>query len=161
MKIILTLTLLLIAATNSFAQATGAAQLEEFVSRYEETWQSHSAERLADYYADDADMIVGIQARIVGRQAIERWWSQYFSRIDIGRLLTISIQSIRILRPDIALLNVDTTTGGTHSETGEVLESRKARGTWVVSRSNDGWRISALRAHSPIGVIREAPGTDN
>lgn len=161
LKGFLPLALLLIVASDAFAQATEADQLEEFVSKYEETWQSHDAERLADFFADDCDMIIGTQPRIVGRRAIEASWNHYFSRINSGRLLAISVESIRMLSPDVSLLNVHTTTGGTHSETNEILESRKARGTWVVTRSGGRWKISALRAHSPIGVLREAPGTDN
>ena len=160
MKNFLPLALLLIAASDSLAQTAESNQLEEFAIKYEETWQSHDAERLADFFAEDSDMIVGIQPRIAGRPAIEKSWNLYFSRIDSGRVVEISIESIRILSPNIALLNVHTTTGGTHSKTGEDLESRKARGTWVVTRSSGDWRISALRAHSPIGELREAPGTD-
>jgi uncharacterized protein (TIGR02246 family) len=161
MKKFLPLALFLAGASASAALANESDQLEDFVSKYEETWQSHNAKRLADYYADDSDMIAGIQPRIVGREAIESWWSQYFSHVDSGRLLAISIESVRILGPDIALLDVDTTTGGPRSETNEALESRKARGTWVVTRVRGNWKISALRMHSPIGELREAPGTDN
>jgi uncharacterized protein (TIGR02246 family) len=161
MKRILLLPLLLLAASSAFAQTAESTQLEEFVNKYVETWQSHDAERLADLFADDADMIIGIQPRIAGRATIEAWWNVYFSKINGGRVISISVESLRILSPDIALLNVATTTSGIHSETNEVLESRKARGTWVVTRSSGDWRISALRAHSPVDELREAPGTDN
>lgn len=160
MKYCLPFALILFAASNSLAQTAAPDSLEDFVGRYEETWRSHDAQRLADFFAEDADMIVGIQPRIVGREAIAAWWSHYFSRIDNGRLLEVSIESVRLLSPDIALLNVDTTTGGTHSETGKGLVSRKARGTWVVTCAGNDWQISALHAHSPIGELREAPGTD-
>ncbi len=160
MKHILPLALMLIAASDSLAQTGESDQLKDFVNKYEEAWQFHDAERLADFFGEDSDMIVGIQPRIVGRAAIETWWSQYFSRIDSGRVIAISIESDRVLSPSIAILNVATTTSGTHSETDETLEPRKARGTWVVIRSSGDWRISALRAHSPIGELREAPGTD-
>ena len=152
---------MLIAASDSLPQAAESDPLQDLVNKYEETWQAHDAKRLADFFAEDSDMIIGIQPRITGRAAIETSWDLYFSRIDSGRVISISIESIRILSPNIALLNLHTTTGGTHSETNEVLESRKARGTWVVIRSSGDWRISALRAHSPIGELREAPGTDN
>lgn len=152
--------LLLILSSQTFAQADEAGKLEEFVKRYEEAWQSHDGELLAEFFAYDSDMVIGILPRIVGRQAIAAWWNQYFLHIDSGRLLTVSIESMRFLSPDIALINVATTTAGTHSETNEVLESRQARGTWVVTRGDDEWKIAALRAHSPVGVIRETPGTD-
>jgi uncharacterized protein (TIGR02246 family) len=160
MKRLVPLVLLLIVSVQAFAQAENADELQAFIKQYEEIWQSHDGELLGGFFARDCDMIVGIQPRIVGREAIAESWNRYFSRIDSGRLLTISIESMRFLSPGIALINVATTTGGNHSETNETLESRKARGTWVVTREGGEWRISALRAHSPIGELREAPGAD-
>lgn len=160
MKRLLPLVLLLVFSGQAFPQANEADELQEFIKRYEEIWQSHDGELLGDFFAHDSDMIIGIQPRIVGREAIAASWNQYFSRIDSGRLLSVSIESMRFLSPDIALINLGTTTGGTHSETNEILESRNARGTWVVTRGGGEWRISALRAHSPVGKLREAPGTD-
>jgi uncharacterized protein (TIGR02246 family) len=160
MKQVLHLMLLLIAPNQTFAQADAVDELKEFVEQYEESWQSHDPEQLGRFFAEDSDMIVGIQPRVVGRDAISEWWGRYFSRLDRGRLLTISIESIKFLDPNVALINVETTTGGNHSVTGQILESRKARGTWVVTRSGSDWQISALRAHSPLGELRAAPGTD-
>ena len=161
MKYLPSLTLLFVVQYQVFAQADGAEELREFVAQYELSWQSHDAEVLGRFFAEDSDMIVGIQPRLVGREAIAEWWDTYFSRIESGRLLTVSIESIQLLNPDVAVVNVETTTGGNHSATNEILESRKARGTWVVARSGRDWKISALRIHSPIGEIRVAPGTDN
>ena len=141
MKYFLPFALILLAVSQSLADPAASDSLEDFVSRYEETWQSHHAQRLAEFFAEDAD-IIGIQPRIVGRASIQMWWDRYFSRLDSGRVVSISVESIRILSPDVALLNVATTTGGFHSETSEPLESRKARGTWVVTRSRGAWTIS-------------------
>ena len=160
MKHLLPLVSLLAISGQISAQENEVDELQDFVKQYEEIWQSHDAGLLGDFFADDSDMIVGIQPRIVGREAIAASWNEYFSRIDSGRLLSVSIESIRLLSPDIALINVATTTGGTHSETNEILESRKARGTWVVTREGGEWTISALRVHSPVGELRVAPGTD-
>jgi len=95
-----------------------------------------------------------------GRAAIQAWWNVYFSRLDSGRVISISIEFVRVLSADVVLLNVETTTGGTHSETNMTLEPRKARGTWAATRSGGEWRITALRAHSAVGKLRQAPGTD-
>jgi uncharacterized protein (TIGR02246 family) len=135
-------------------------ELAEFVEQYEESWQLHDAENLGRFFADDCDMVVGIQPRMVGRMAVSQWWDGYFSRIDSGRQLTISVESIRLLQPNVALINVETTTGGNHSQTNEILESRKARGTWVVTSTDGEWKIAALRMHSPVGEQRTKPGTD-
>ena len=160
MKHLLPLVFLLFFCGQTFAQEDNAGQLRDFVKRYEETWQSHDAERLGEFFADDSDMIIGILPRVVGRAAIAASWERYFSRLDGARHISIAIDSVRFLSPNVALINVETTTGGNHSETNEILEPRKARGTWVMTRIGDEWQISALRAHSPIGEFREAPGTD-
>ena len=160
MKHLLLLVFLLLEPASAFAQADGPDPLYDFIKQYEDSWQSHDGEDLGRFFADDSDMIVGIQPRIVGRKAIADWWDRYFSHIDSGRLLTISIESIQLLSPNVALINVETTTGGSHSETNEILESRRARGTWVVTRRSGDWKISALRAHSPVGELRVAPGKD-
>lgn len=161
MKNLLLFAFLLTTAGDSLAQTSETDSLERFVQKYEETWQLHDASHLASFFTDDSDMIVGIQPTIFGRAAIETWWDQYFSRIDSGRMVSVSIESKRILSPTIALLNVHTTTGGTHSETNVALESRKARGTWVAIRAGEDWKIAALRMHSPVGEQRQKPGTDN
>jgi len=149
------------AASIALAQTAESDQVAEFVDKYEDVWRLHDAGLLAEFFAEDSDMIVGIQPRIAGRTAITSWWDQYFSRIDSGRIVSISIESISILSAEIALLNVHTTTGGSNAETSEALESRKARGTWVVTRVGGDWKIAALRMHSPVGTLREAPGIDN
>lgn len=158
---LISLALFLFAAANSLAHTTDQDELQAFVQEYEAVWQSHDAARLANFFTEDSDMIMGILPRISGRAAIEQWWGQYFSRINPGRQLSISIESWRVVGPGVALLNVDTTTAGTHTETNEIMESRRARGTWIVTRIGSDWKIAALRAHSPIGEMRTAPGTDN
>jgi uncharacterized protein (TIGR02246 family) len=134
--------------------------LQPFVDDYTETWNTHDARSLSALFAVDADMLMGIQPMVSGRMQIEHWWGVYFSRVDRGRLLGLTVESARMLGPDVAVVNVATMTGGQHSDSGEALESRRARGTWVVTRAGETWQIAALRAHSPVGELRAAPGRD-
>jgi uncharacterized protein (TIGR02246 family) len=159
-RLVLTI-LACIACDMALGQVDEHADLQRFVDAYTETWNAHDPQELAVFFTEDADMIFGIEPRISGRAEIEQWWSSYFSGIDRRRFLSISIEVTRVLAPNIALLNVSTLTGGIRSESGEALEPRKARGTWVVIRSDYDWKIAALRAHSPVGEARERPGRDN
>jgi len=161
MKELLYSALLFTISGSALGQTAASDQLEDFVGRYQAAWQAHDGSRLAEFFTADADMVMGILPRIDGQAAIETWWNAYFSHIDSGRSLAISIESLRVLTPDVALLNVGTTTAGTDAESGAVLEPRKARGTWVVVRRNGDWKIAALRAHSPVGEMRSRPGTDD
>ena len=58
--------------------------------------------------------------------------------------MVIEVQAARLIAPDVAVLNVTTTTQG-RSAQGEELRSRDARGTWVVVREGGTWRIAAMR----------------
>jgi len=49
--------LIVFVASKLLAQADTADSREDFVSRDEETWQSHDAEHLADFFSEDADRI--------------------------------------------------------------------------------------------------------
>jgi len=88
-------------------------------------------------------MIMGTDPVSVGREAIEEWWANYFKRQEPERRVDIAINSLRLVAPDVVVLNVTTTTGGRGR--GARLQPRRARGTWVVVRQAGAWHISAMR----------------
>lgn len=128
------------AAQTSGDSVAVAALVEEYLT----SWNEHDPSALATFFTQDADMIMGSDPVALGRGAIERWWRAYFSRQEPERRVEIVIQALRLIAPDVAVLNVTTTTGGPNAQ-GNQLRSRRARGTWVVVRQSDRWRISAMR----------------
>lgn len=136
------------------------AQVRSWVERYEDAWNTHKATAVGAFFSEDADMIIGNGPRIVGRESIQAWWARYFSNIDQGRRGTFDIDSIRVITPEVVLVNVDSTTAGRESN-GQELPTRLARGTWVVSRHSSGWQITALRALPAAGDVRSGPGRDH
>lgn len=115
-----------------------------FVQAYRTIWNGHDPSALATFFTEDADMIMGIDPVALGRGAIEGWWRGYFDRQEPERQLAIAVHAVRLITPDVAVLNVVTTTGG-RNEKGQALQPRRARGTWVVVRASGSWRISAMR----------------
>jgi uncharacterized protein (TIGR02246 family) len=114
------------------------------VEAYRTTWGEHDASALARFFTADADMIMGTDPVSVGREAVEEWWRAYFERQEPERQVEIDLHAVRLITPDVAVLNVTTTTGG-RSGQGKELQSRRARGTWVVVHQAGGWHISAMR----------------
>ena len=114
------------------------------VEAYRTTWDGHDASALAAFFTQDADMIMGNGPVSLGRGAIQEWWRDYFAKQEPERQVAIAVHAVRLITPDVAVLNVATTTGGRDAQ-GEVLHARKARGTWVAVRERDTWRISAMR----------------
>jgi uncharacterized protein (TIGR02246 family) len=114
------------------------------VEKYQSVWNTHNATALAEFFTDDADFIMGNLSLINGRVAIQNWWQNYFNRQEPERMLTIIVNSLRIITNDVALINVTTTTASNDTQ-GEKLPTRKARGTWVLHRQNGNWLIIAMR----------------
>ncbi|MEJ2679771.1 MAG: nuclear transport factor 2 family protein [Gemmatimonadota bacterium] len=118
--------------------------IRALVEAYRVTWNEHDLSALATFFTQDADMIMGSDSVADGRAAIQGWWRDYFARQEPERRLAIDVRALRLITPAVAVLNAVTTTQGRNAQ-GEALNSRKARGTWVVVREGDTWRISAMR----------------
>jgi uncharacterized protein (TIGR02246 family) len=126
------------------AQAvTDSAMLSERVAEYQAVWNTRDETALAAFFAEDADLVMGNQRAARGRAAIEAFWRRYFSRQEPERRGTFAVVSARRLTPDVALVNVTSTTHG--ADVAEDLPVRRARGTWVLRRADGEWRIEAMR----------------
>ncbi len=115
---------------------------------YERTFNTHDPVALSKFFTEDADFVMGNLPEINGRQAIENWWRDYwrskFNKQEPARRGTFNLHSLRFLSADVALANIESTTGGRDS-LGAELQTRKARGTWLLHRQNGNWLISAIR----------------
>ncbi len=138
-----------------------SASVYEFVEEYHHTINTHDPGALAALFTEDADLMMFNLPGVHGRQAIGNWWRNVwqskFNKQEPGRKGTIIPNSIRFLASDVALVNIETKTGGQDS-LGNKLRTRRARGTWLLHRQNGSWLISAMRAmpkeRDSIALIR-------
>lgn len=146
-------------ATSSVAAAGDVTPDTDFLQVYAATWNAHDAGALAALFTADADIVMGNLPRVAGREAIRRWWRTYFSGIDAGRRAEFKMVSDRVLAPGVRLVNVVSKTSGV-ADSGEKLETRLARGTWVVVKKGKNWLIAAMRGLPAEGDERVRPGRD-
>ena len=149
----------LVAAPSAPLAVQAQSDLDSFLDAYTSAWNEHDGHALSGFFTDDADLIMGSLPRIEGREAIGEWWSSYFSRIDSARHGRFEFSSLKEIAPGVRLANLSSTTYGSGSSGGE-LETRLARGTWVLVRRGDSWLISAMRGLPAEGERRVLPGTD-
>lgn len=109
-------------AINIFHSATFAGSPDAFdgsdvpgavravVDAYGHAWNTHDAASVAAFFSEDADMVMGNGPRVNGRTAIQDWWGHYFGAIDEQRTGTFAVESIRLIAPDVALVNVTSRT---------------------------------------------------
>jgi uncharacterized protein (TIGR02246 family) len=142
-QILLTLAVVFYSVNCPASDGDSTAVLKQ-VEKYQNVWNTHDVTALAVFFTEDADFIMGNMPLINGRDGIKNWWQNYFNRQEPERKLMIDVISLRIIAPNVALINVGTTTRGKDSK-GKELLARKARGTWVLLRKDGDWLIIAMR----------------
>lgn len=128
----------------SVQEVADSATVHDFVMKYQDALSTHDAGAVTAFFSDDADLVPGNLPALHGRAAIEAWWRRYFEREDPGRRGTFDVTALRFLAPDVALVNLEITSGGVGAG-GEALAVRKARGTWLMRRHDGQWLIEAVR----------------
>jgi uncharacterized protein (TIGR02246 family) len=129
---------------NASVEAAQALRpdIRAFVAAYEDAFNTHDPTAVSAFYKDDAEIIVRNSPLILGRQAIRDWWLAYFSELRPYRAVLI-IDEIRMIAPDVALVNI-TATGAAPQSEGQLAPVRYARATWVIVHEAGEWLISAL-----------------
>jgi uncharacterized protein (TIGR02246 family) len=135
--------------TTGFYSTTAAqavqdtSSLYEFVKAYQNTLNTRNAEATAAFFTEDADLMAFNLPIVHGRQAIKNWWRNVWqSKFNIqeperkGKFIP---SSVRFLADGVALVNIQTTSGG------KGLQTRKTRITFLLERQNGKWLISAAR----------------
>jgi uncharacterized protein (TIGR02246 family) len=140
-------TLLFLVARPGIVEAQAVGDLAGIRARteaYLTAWNAHDAAALAELFAADADFVMGNQPVMLGRRAIREWWQEYFANQEPERRLTLDVSSERLVAADVAVVTLETTTGGRDPE-GQALPARRFRGTWLWQRRGGTWLILAMR----------------
>ena len=124
-------------------QEAVSSEFGSFLQAYTAIWNTHDGNALAALFTREADLIMGNLPRIVGREAIGEWWKTYFSRIVEDRKGAFELLSLKELTPEVMLVNIASKTFGVN-EHGAQLETRLARGTWIIVKRNAVLQIAAL-----------------
>jgi uncharacterized protein (TIGR02246 family) len=121
--------------------------ISDFITRYQHTYNTHDPEAFSKFYTEDADFLMFTLPELHGRLTIENWWRRYwqsdFNKQEPERRGTFILNSLRFLANDVAIANIESITGGEDS-LGVEIQTRKARGTWILHRQNGNWFISAI-----------------
>jgi uncharacterized protein (TIGR02246 family) len=152
MHISLVVTLTAVVWLSSFgsalAQNAPPPGLRALIQTFQDVYNAHDASRMADLFTDDADQIMGPGPLTTGRPAIRRWWESRFTAMAPGRTITLTPSSIRVVSPDVGVINTVAVTAGRDPQ-GKLLPSDTDRGSWIAINRAGQWRIAALRVLEP------------
>jgi uncharacterized protein (TIGR02246 family) len=131
------------------AQSAGPADeaaIRQVVHKYLDAREHRDAKAVAAVFTADADQLVSTGEWRRGREALVR--GTLASSESTGGRRTITIQTVRLLAPSVALAD------GPYELTG--LSGGTSRSMWttfVLTRESDGWRIAAIRNMRPATPV--------
>ena len=132
--------------------------IRELVAQMEAAWNAGDSVGFASHFTDDASFIHIYGGQLDGRPAIEAAHRQIFDTIYQGSLNKYSVEGIRFIRPDVAIVLVRAHLK--FQTNGEAREIH-ARPTLVASKENGRWRVAAFQntqVSEMPGAIQAATG---
>src|SRR5271165_4940816 len=128
------------------SSAAGEAAVRDVVQKYMDARDQRDATALAALFASDVDQLVSSGEWRKGREAVVR--GTLASSQSTGGKRTITIESVRFLEPNVALVD------GRYELTGLANgETRKMWTTILLKHDPDGWHITAIRNMLPAPPV--------
>lgn len=113
--------------------------IRQSINSYVRAFNEHDAASVADHWSESAVFIQRHSgARLTGREAIKNSFEQQFSTADSVRL-TVTVESIRFVRPDVA---IEDGRAVTVDAAGLATESAYSA---VHVREGDAWKLESVR----------------
>ncbi len=141
---------LVAAAANLNAQKTDDKPADERAIRANieqmmKGWNAKSGAEFAKPFAEDADYVVINGMQLKGRPVIEKSHQNIFDTVYKNTSLSMAVDSIRFLRPDVAVVHVS---GALKLTEGDATLNN-AKITMVMTKNGDRWEIAAFQ-NTPV-----------
>jgi uncharacterized protein (TIGR02246 family) len=130
---------------NLSAQKTAAndeTAIRANVEQMMKGWNAKSGEEFAKPFAEDADYVVINGMQFKGRPVIAQSHQRIFETFYKNSNLTLAVETIRFLKPDIAIVHVS---GSLQITEGGSTHTTKAKMTMVMTKTGNRWEIVAFQ----------------
>jgi uncharacterized protein (TIGR02246 family) len=106
----LALLVLTLACAPTLAQDSGItgdvdSSIKQHFKDFDQTWAKHDAKAIAAFYTEKADIVTETGQTFSGRDGIEQALSEGFDNTLKDSTLTVTVQKIRLIKPDVALVD--------------------------------------------------------
>jgi len=136
------ISLLLFAYALCAAQTPDEAAVKDVVARYVDARDRKDAKATEALFTAEADQLVSSGEWRRGRDAVVK--GTMASSESSGGKRTITVETVRFLTPDAALADGRYEIAGVNG-----AAPRRMWSTFLMTRTRDGWRISAIRNMLP------------
>lgn len=128
------------------SQAADEAAIRKLLDNREIAWEKQDVAGLIAPFAEDSDYIDSSGAIITGRKAIESQYKKNFASAHYkNSRSTQKITKVRMVRPDVAIVDAEWTLSGLQSNEDTPLPDRKGSTLLVIVKESEDWKIVTLR----------------
>ena len=114
------------------------AQVEQMMKG----WNAKNGAEFAKPFAEDADYVVINGMQIKGRAGIAKAHQGIFDTIYKNSTISLSAETIRFLKPDVAVVHV---AGSLKVTEGDSIRTTNARITLTMTKTDGRWEIAAFQ----------------
>jgi uncharacterized protein (TIGR02246 family) len=114
------------------------------VGRFMDAWNQHDAHALAAVFSEDADFTNLRGIHVHGRTGVVEFLAPLFIADLEESHLTGRIRSLRFLKPDIAIADIDWEMKGAINPQGVALPPRKGLLDWALTKTGGQWLITVM-----------------
>ncbi len=137
-----------------YAKGRQEDSIREWHEKFVADWNKHDTEALLSFFADDADYVSGWGRLVKGRVEIGEWLTEAHSTLLKGAQLNSRVDTIRFLRPEIAVLDGTFEASGVRSRQGELRPTVHGHFTWIIVKKKGRWwvvsdRVFGFRPRTP------------
>jgi uncharacterized protein (TIGR02246 family) len=115
--------------------------VESIVGGLQSAWNAMDGVAFGAPFAADADFVTIRAEHYVGRPAIAAGHQAIFNTIYAGSTTRLAVESVRLLRTDVALVHVESLLTAPH---GPLAGKHIARFSMVLTKEAGGWEIAAF-----------------
>jgi uncharacterized protein (TIGR02246 family) len=126
------------------------AGLERIVNQLEAAWNGMDGPAFAAPFAGDADFVTIRGEHFRGRSAIGAGHAAIFRTIYAGSTVRFTVESARLLRPDVGLLHVRSVL---NAPSGPLAGEHSACFSMVLTKERGSWEIAGFH-----NTLEAAPG---
>lgn len=161
MNLTMLLAALIATPVHASTQLDDQMAIGKLINSFSVVWHDGDAHGLAMFWKTDGDFVNPAGMMLKGREQIEAFYAQAFKMGYGGSTVDTTIEQLRFLTPDLALVDGEFTIKGASTSDHKERSAEHGYFTVIAERVSGQWMVASNREMEPLPSAQStpAPGT--